>query len=238
MPSIVSLKAALAATSPYTSQEITQQYQYQKFEAHRECQVEGIVTGEYQRVILGERTISALKAGRKFGVTGVLPQDRTGAANLQPVLMSTADCQREVWAAFSSKAGVAVRDLTATLLAKRAKVAAQASDRLASVMYLSDIAAGTQYDAMKGPIETYISSMVLADEQQWAIIQAPALKVPEEVNAVPETSEQESTRVEAAIGSVVSIEADTGREGSGFFLSASCVVVTNEHVITGLLFGI
>ncbi len=39
--------------------------------------------------------------------------------------------------------------------------------------------------------------------------------------------------MEAALDAVVSIETDTGRGGSGFFVSPSCLLVTNEHVVEG-----
>ena len=103
---------------------------------------------------------------------------------------------------------------------------------LLSMLYLSELAAGTRYENMAGPIENYISAVILSDQQQWANIQSPTLPVPEDAAVPPEIGE-DSTRIEAAVDGVVSIETDTDRVGSGFFVSPSCLVVTNEHVIRG-----
>lgn len=149
--------------------------------------------------------------------------------------MSMSDCARETWEDFTTKAASTARDMVAMLLAKRAMAAPQnAGDRLASMLYLSELAVGTRYESMAEPVERYISLAVSSDEHQWPTISAPVLPVPEEASVPIETREEDSTtHVEAAINAVVSIETDTGREGSGFFVAPSCLVVTNEHVISG-----
>lgn len=84
---------------------------------------------------------------------------------------------------------------------------------------------------MKKAIDGYIATAMAEDESQWPSIPAPVLPVPEEISL--QSAEENTTRVEAALDSVVSIETDTGHIGSGFFVSPSCLVVTNEHVVTG-----
>jgi hypothetical protein len=213
------LRNALAAASPYTNQEIIQQYQYQKFDAYRSYQIQAVIAADYDngKMILGEQTVAAVKEDRKTGIAGVLAQDKSGASTSQPALMSMTDCARQTWEDFTGKTASSVRDMVAKLLAKRAMASQNVADRLASMMYLSELAVGTSYESMTGPIERYVSAALSADEHDWATISAPVLPVPEEASVALETREEDSTtRVEAALNAVLSIETDTGREGSVF----------------------
>jgi len=131
------LQSALAATTPYSNQEVVQQYQYQRFDAVRQFQVEAVVEGDYEHgKSLGEQTIQSLIEDRKSGIAGVLPQDKSGAHNFQPSLMSMDECAEAAWRDFRQKAASAVRDQVAVVLAKRAMAVTQNSrDQLASTIY-------------------------------------------------------------------------------------------------------
>jgi S1-C subfamily serine protease len=230
------LRNALAATPPYTDQEIVQQYQYQKFDAYRAYQIQAVITSDYDngKAILGEQTVTAVKEDRKTGIAGVLAQDKSGVKNSQPVLTSMSECARVTWEDFTAKTASAVRDMVAKVLAKRAMTTSQdAADRVASIMYLSELAPGTSYESMANSMERYISAAVSSNQRDWPTISTPVLPVPEETVVAETREEDSSARVESALNAVLSIETDTGREGSGFFVAPSCLVVTNEHVISG-----
>ena len=83
-------------------------------------------------------------------------------------------------------------------------------------------------------IGSYIRTTVNSEEREWSSIKLPNLPIPQEnVGPVADGASEESGSIERAIRSVVSIETDTGRAGSGFFISPACLVITHEHVISG-----
>jgi tetratricopeptide (TPR) repeat protein len=230
------LRQALASTPPYTSQEIIQQYQYQRFEAYRAYQVRSVVDtyDANGKNVLAEERIISIKEDRGSGVTGVLPQDKNGAQNVQSNVLSMDGCATQAWEQFTRKAASAIKESVATFLAKRAMDAkADMGDRLASMMYLSELTEGTPYALKASDIESYIRTAVESGEHEWALIQAPALPIPEESSTTENGADDASSVIEKTIEAVVSIETDTGRAGSGFFVSSGCLVVTNEHVIAG-----
>jgi S1-C subfamily serine protease len=53
------------------------------------------------------------------------------------------------------------------------------------------------------------------------------------VEAPSDERSSETFSLETALTSVLSIETDADKAGSGFFVSSACLVVTNEHVING-----
>jgi tetratricopeptide (TPR) repeat protein len=228
------LRSALSSTAPYTTEDVFQEYRYQKFESYRAYQVEGIVEAYDGRNIIARESITAVKEDRKSGIGGVLSQDRTGVKNMQPLLVSMSGCANESWQDFSRKAASTIRDFVATFLAKRAVDAnSRMPDRLASMMYLSEIAEQTRYAANAPAIDSYIKTAVASEEREWGSIPSPPLPIPEEsLNVQPEIDTNAGI-IEKAIDAVVSIETDTDRGGSGFFVSSACLVVTNAHVING-----
>jgi S1-C subfamily serine protease len=234
------LQSALASTPPYINHEIVQQYQYQKFESYRSYQVQAVVE-KYDRTgknILAQETFSAVHEDRQSGRAGVLPQDKSGElGNIQPVMLNVEECAREAWLEFEEKAATGIKESVATFLAQQALNATVGSgDRVAALMYLSELVDGTRYSSMAPQIDAFIETAVESDETSWAGIQVPSLPVPDE-NSVPvsdtENEGDDSSFVEGAIEAVVSIETDAGRAGSGFFVSPACLVATNEHVISG-----
>jgi len=228
-------RSVLAVTPPYTTQDILQQYQYQRFEASRAYEITGSVRAEYMesKQVLGEQTLKSLVEDKKPGTSGVLPEDKSGARNSEPVLKSVDDCATDAWPDFSNKAAAAVRDFAAVAIAKRLNSAASdVNDRVAAMLYVSEIADGTRYSPFKPQIESYVSSVMKADANAWAGIQAPILPVPADSPASDSNVEDNSFHIEDAINAVVSIETDTAI-GSGFFVSPSCLIVTNNHVIDG-----
>ena len=231
------IQSALASTPPYTTQDIVQQYHYQTFEAYRACQVQAVVekydaTG---RNILSQTTVSNIEESRKPGVVGVLAQDKSGARNSQPVLLTVEECETNAWQGFEDKIASTVKDLVAVFLAQLSLDESNSSgDRLAAMLYLSEFSEGTRYAQMAPEIESYIWTTVNSEEREWSSIKLPNLPIPQEnVSPGADGANEESGSIERAIRSVVSIETDTGRAGSGFFISPACLVITNEHVISG-----
>src|ERR1700730_9526313 len=102
------------------------------------------------------------------------------------------------------------------------------------MLYLSEFSERTRYGQMVPEIDSYIRTTVNSEEREWSSIKLPNFPIPQEtVGPVADGASEDSGSIERAIRSVVSIEPDTGRAGSGFFISPACLVITNEHVISG-----
>jgi S1-C subfamily serine protease len=109
-------------------------------------------------------------------------------------------------------------------------------DRIAAMLYLSDLSTGTQYASEISALEHRFRVAAIAGESALRELGTTiSLNYPEQSRATiqnaPETSGAGS--VEKALDGVVAIETDQGVTGSGFFVGSQCNVVTNEHVISG-----
>ena len=75
---VQTLQRSLAATPPYKTSEIVQQYQYEKFEAFRSYQIESTIqvfSKVAARQFTVERKVSCVGDDHSDGVAGVLPED-------------------------------------------------------------------------------------------------------------------------------------------------------------------
>jgi len=148
-------------------------------------------------------------------------------------LMTVEECSGKARIEFEHKASAIVGDWTATLLAKRAtNSSTQEGDRLAAMLSLSDLAPGTRYASVQAQIDSYISGVINPDGTTWGNPRIPTLPIPESP-AETGNNDDRTTDIEKAIDAVVSIETDTGKSGSGFFISPACLVITNDHVTSG-----
>lgn len=231
---------ALASTSPYTTSEILQAYQYQKFEAFRSAGFKAIVQIQANPSRFGysvNKEIASNKEDKRDGVSGVLPGDKSGATNIEPALSSMGDLVANSFVELLGKIAHEVRAATAGYYAARASSEKEATgDRIAAMLYLLDLSSGTDYEADANKLRTQFRAAVQADE---AVLleygKGLKLRVPEQARANPSSTPQAggTTTLEQVLDGVVAIETDQGTSGAGFFAGQKCSVITNEHVISG-----
>jgi S1-C subfamily serine protease len=233
---------ALTETPPYTSSEIIQAYEYQTFESLRAAGfkvtlgVQAPQASANRYVVV--RTVSTNTEERKAGAKGVLPGDKTGAANVQPDLTSIDDlvsaAASELVTAVSAHVRAAIAGYLAALASNKEN---PVGDRLVAALYLMEISEGTEYE----PEADKLSASLKEAAQNGAsdLIQFESqlqLRYPEQACTTPagetETSKPaDSSVLEQVVDSVVAIETDQGTSGTGFFAGEKCHVITNEHVI-------
>jgi S1-C subfamily serine protease len=238
---VVRLQRQLAATPPYLQQEIVQQYQLEQFVSLRSCRVESVLqvyAKPGKKSFATEQTVTASVEDSHEGTSGVLPQDKSGKSNLQPVLFPIEQCKSRVSLDYLNKVRNGARELAAGFFAAAASDRQLGTDqRLASSMYVFDLADGTQYepvrsnDALKirdAAVEEAARSTILLDS-----LDLPVLKQISFQNADSSDNGPVENVLEHAMEGVVEIETDSGALGSGFFFTSSCMVLTNHHVIEG-----
>jgi len=236
------LQRQLSATPPYFEKEILQQYQVEKFVASRSCQVASVLQAYSKagaKSFATEESISAVVEDSHEGIAGVLPEDKSGLQNLTPVLLPIEQCNAQASNNYLNKLKNGARELAAGFFASAAMDRQlDSNQRLASSMYVLDLADGTQYQAFttkSGPIvydatleETSSGTATLLDSLEMPTLKQISFQDTDASDAGP----VENT-LEHAMEGVVEIETDTGALGSGFFFTNACMVLTNQHVIEG-----
>jgi len=228
------LQAELSSTSPYINQDIVQQYQYDKFAATRSYQINARLTfySKEEQGFASRADVSGSSEESKDGVSGVLPQDRSGASNLNPSLLPIADHKQKAWDNLKKQIDLKARALVAQYLATLAHDQRSATgDRLAALLYLSQISAGTEYDGQLK--EELLQTALFADPPAAkSLLDGLSLSIPERMmTAQFQSPVPHHIDLQAAITGVVALETDTGTTGSGFFVTSGCAIVTNLHVI-------
>lgn len=235
------LQRALAVIPPYTQQPVVQQYQYEKFQAYRSYSIYGtlLVYSKQKGEQYSTQTDVSFSFGdRGSGVSGVLAQDTTGARNSEVELVGLADSVNRAWMGFKSRVDTSVRESVAGYMAQRAVSREYGwTDRIAAVLYVLDMAHGTQYETTKERLKANADTALLTGAG-WVLsfLDSLSLPIPEQAASIgAETAESSPSQnaLESALQGVVEIETDLGRGGSGFFVSAACLVITNEHVVQG-----
>jgi S1-C subfamily serine protease len=227
------IQRQLAQTSPYSSQDVLQQYQFQRFEAYRSYQIDAdlqCVTKDATQYSV-RKSISFVSDQRETGTSGVLDQDRSGARNVPVSLRSIEEDERSALTGFRSRLVSAAREDIAGYFATAAVKGPSGSRRVASFLYLGDYADGTSFEADFHKFKGSVDATVLGDRSAIEAFTARPFSLPEQV-ATEDPSDESSLPLEDAIQSVVSIETDE-KSGTGFFVTPTCLVVTNEHVIHG-----
>jgi S1-C subfamily serine protease len=179
------------------------------------------------------RTAAAMEQ-RSPGISGVLSEDRSGIKNVDPILPSLEECAQKAVAVFAKKLDIDVRGLLSEYLdASALDLTRTAADRLASVLYLRDISGGTKFE-YNPPREELATALLAGGSAANTFLDS--LRLPPLLHSFslkPVAPRQRTLDLETAITSVVSVETDLNKSGSGFFVSASCLVLTNAHVIDG-----
>jgi S1-C subfamily serine protease len=232
---VVRLQRQLAQTSPYITQDVLQSYQYQRFEAYRSYEIRADVQtyANVAREYSTRNQLSFISEERETGISGVLAEDKSQARNVPISLKPMEQHATDALVGFGSRLSVALRQQIAGYFAASATKSADAPRRLASLLYLSEVADGTVYADSRSGWMSGIDSAILGGSQSINNFVFPPLPIPEQSVSVEDEPVRPTHTVEDAIQSVVSIETDTGKEGTGFFVSSSCLVVTNDHVIRG-----
>lgn len=233
------LQRQLAATAPYLQREILQQYQFEKFVALRSCQVESALEAYAKpgtKSFATEQSVAASIEDSHEGTAGVLPQDKSGLTNLQPSLLPIEQCKARVSSDYLNKLKSEARELAAGFFASDAlDRQLDVSQRLASSIYVFDLAAGTQYEPLRTNNAPKIRDASLAETARSITLldslDLPVLKQISFQNTDSNDGSPVESVLERAMEGVVEIETDSGALGSGFFFTNACMALTNQHVI-------
>lgn len=229
------LQAALYTTPPYASQDVMQQYQYDKFEAYREYGIAANLQFEAPAVgFVGERKVSALDEGRAPGISGVLAQDHSGVKNIEPALPKVADLAGRALSDFSDKIDIASRELLAEYLGPTILDHDQSpTDRLAFLLDFCAIAKGTKYEYRPDRLALE-NALIGGSDQLPDFLDSVSLPTPRrDVAGTHRPAPSKKLDLQAAIAGVVGLETDARKSGTGFFATPNCLVVTNAHVVEG-----
>ena len=231
-------RTALANTPPYVVSEVLQAYQYQKFEALRAAGLKGTIRVRGNRFSYSvAKELESNSEERLGGVSGILPGDKSGATNVNPALSSMDDLS------VSASDGLVKKAVSGVHAACAGYYAAMASDerepvgdRIAAMLYLTDLSAGTEYETDANQVRTQFRIAVQGDEK--AVLEfgkSIKMRYPEQAQTNPSQSQgaDGGVTLERVLDGVVAIETDQGVSGTGFFAGQKCSVITNEHVISG-----
>jgi len=236
------LRNALASTPPYTASEILQAYQFQKFEALRSAGLKAAVRvhgGPSRFQYSAGRGVTSGVEDRQPGASGVLPGDKSGVTNIEPVLSSTDDLASRALTDFLKRTVTEVHSEMASYFAARASSGQEtAGDRIASMLFLIDLSPGTDYEKDAGRLRAQFRAALQGDraglEEFGRGLKLRFAEQQGQKNPSP-TPQDDRTAVplEQVLEGVVAIETDQGTSGAGFFVGPRCSVITNEHVISG-----
>jgi S1-C subfamily serine protease len=234
------VEADMRRTPPYITKDILQEYQYERFNAYRAYQIQGtlqVFSRQGDNSYSGEKALSFISDERRSGVSGVLPEDHTGVSNVVPTLESVNDYAGYALKGFlqnlNSKAEDSLAEYFATGAMNRSD---DVTKRFQALLYLFDLANGTPYETEKVALRADAETATLSGQASIRdFVDRLALPLPERVVISDDILSPSTSRAfpERALEGVISIETDAGKAGSGFFLTPSCLIVTNAHVIEG-----
>jgi S1-C subfamily serine protease len=237
------IQKAIRQTQPFISQPIIQQYKYERFESYRGYKMDARLqlngkpgAGQY----ITESVLSEVNEGRGQGIAGVLPSDNSGLRNVESGMLPIEIYQQQAVNRFDADLRSKARELVDGFFATTAmNRATPAVDRFAALLYLFDLAEGTQYEQEKQKLSPSINKALLSDlaGNMDGLLSSLSLPVPDQIALAADAQSDDSNAVgpvlERTLDGVLAIETDTGAEGSGFFVTPGCLVVTNAHVVEG-----
>lgn len=231
----------LAATPPYILQDIHQQYQYTRFVAYRSYEISSNVlfssSRGSKRVVQDDR-VRVLQERQSEGVSGILPQDRSGLNNNTPNLPQVSDLAVSARNVFDERLSSSIKQLLSKYLTMEAsrKEREESVEKLGYFLYAADLAKGTPSESAFEPGMIAARGSLLGGTKQIESFKVPttvpSLTEVEIADGSDENVEAQQPNVESFIEGVLSIETDSG-VGSGFFVTPGCLVLTNNHVING-----
>lgn len=235
------IQSALASTPPYSTSEILQAYQYQRFEALRSASLKATVRVQAipaRFTYSVTKEVVGTKEEKRQGVSGVLPGDKSGVTNNEPLLSSIDELSVGALAGLLKSITGEARFATAGYYAARASNEREATgDRIAAILYLLDLSGATDYEKDASQLKTRFRTAVQSDNADLAEFgKSLTLRVPEQVQGSPALTPQGTggtITLEKVIDGVVAIETDQGTSGTGFFAGQNCNIITNSHVISG-----
>jgi S1-C subfamily serine protease len=231
----------LAGTAPYIVQDIQQQYQYTQFLAYRSYEISSsflFSSSQGPKRVVQDDKLRVLKERQSEGVSGILPQDRSGLHNNTPTLPEVNELAMSARNDFAERLSSSIKQLLSKYLTMEAsrKEREESVDKLGFFLYAADLAKGT-------PSESAFESGMIAARGSLlgGTTEIESFKVPTTLPSLTEVeiadgsdgnAETQEPNVESFIEGVLSIETDSG-VGSGFFVTPGCLVLTNNHVING-----
>ena len=168
----------------------------------------------------------------------MLLTDNTGATNVVPALRSPGEIASRTTVRFSNELQEDLKEGLAEYFAMQASEPANlVGDRIAAMLYVTDLAEGTSYSSDKDKLLQEFAAGALGGLDgltnlgHMLALRFPKQSSPSTVSAV--NGNARSMSLEKLVEGVVSIETDKGTSGSGFFIGPKCAVITNEHVVKG-----
>lgn len=154
---------------------------------------------------------------------------------MDPALPPLTDYANETLKDFHAHLESSTKDLVAGYFASSALDNMTAPlERLGAVLFVCDLADGTRYEQEQERLRSAATSALLSgSEGVQTFLASLSIPIPEQlvVSEREEGSPAADTMLEKALEGTIGIETDIGNKGSGFFLTSSCLVVTNYHVI-------
>jgi S1-C subfamily serine protease len=224
------IQQALARTAPYISEDILQQYQYERYAAYRAYTIKATIQINIDKQFVTEATLSGTDEQRASGNSGVLPQDHTGVRNQEALLISVQESAERASAEFVDKLNVAVREAGAEYLGALAlDHDIDPVKRLGALLYFREISLGTKYTYNSGSA-ALTEALLNGGSSVTRFLDSLQLPIP--VRVISQTTvTAQKLDLDRAITGVVSIETDANKSGSGFFGASGCLVITNAHVV-------
>jgi hypothetical protein len=233
------VQSALANTAPFIHTPIVTPYTLRQTSRARRARVTSeLILRERVSGTVHRRELTTLDDVSVSGISGALPTDRQRFSNREPVLPPEEDSWRKAAERNLHESGSVVPTLVAEALIARAEAVQAANadlERLGLVLLASDIApevrVPSRYEGILATARTASAAEIATLKLPLPPPARPA-SAPMRVTSATKASPARVGVVASVLPAVVTIETDTGT-GSGFFVRADGLLLTNEHVVDG-----
>lgn len=234
------IERQMAATPPYLYRDVEQAYQFEEFLARSSFSLFASGKLDYSSrsgKLIKDFKLESEDRSEAPGRKGVLPQDRK-FINQEPAVVSisklSATTLEKFARAFKDSLLLALCDWFALLTIDQT---AEDFDRAIAALNILEISKDSEYAKHAAELYSSVNRYLLAEATPNLAFQSPAgLKPPMLQRSDLQLSENTRSRdttsiIEAALWGVVSLETDNAKSGTGFFITESCLIVTNAHVV-------